>query len=391
MEPSIEQIRCFRLRAHHLDAWYEKEDIPDLAGACGMQNSPPGAWETALYNRVPDCSLAEMERLLYEEKSLLQAWSFRGAPIVFPASESGVFLSALIPNSDESWIYTQGIALALEFLQMNFEELFEILKQVMPRLDHHTIVSKSALDQTLAGWMTPLLPVAKRDLWNQPSMYGSPDVQTVGGAVVSFLLRPCAFGGLVVFGVRDGVIPTFTSYKNWLGHTLACDEDASKKLVRKYLHCYGPAAPDTFAGWLGSSGKQARRMWKTISEETEPVSVLGKKSYILSEDRECLFAPVSFGRELILLGGHDPFLDQRDRLILQPDKSLHREIWKMVTNPGAILYRGEIIGVWTAKKKAKGLEIKISLWTDFPEKKKLQTLAEEYANFRRLELLKVEI
>ena len=50
--------------------------------------------------------------------------------------------------------------------------------------------------------MLPVLPAEKRDLWNQPSMYGSPDKQTVGGAVVSFLLRPCAFMGLVVFGRR---------------------------------------------------------------------------------------------------------------------------------------------------------------------------------------------
>lgn len=388
-EPTLEQIRSFRLHSHHLDA-PQKSDIGALAGACGMQNSPPGSWETALHNRAADCSLAEMERLLYKEKYLIQAWSLRGAPVVFPSQESSTFLSALIPEPGEPWIYTRGITLALDFLKMEFDELLEILKQVMPQLDHHTIVSKSALDQTIAGWMAPFLPADKRDLWNQPSMYGSPDVQTVGGAVVSFLLRPCAFNGLVVFGERNGISPSFTSWKNWTGHALEVSQEASSQLVRKYLHCYGPASVDTFVSWLGCSGKQGRRMWKTVSEEMEPVSMSGKKAFILSEDRARLFSPVSFERELILLGSHDPYLDQRDRLILQPDKAFHKEIWKTVTNPGAILYRGEVIGVWTGKKKNKGLEVNMTLWSNSPEIKKLKELAEEYADFRRLELIKFE-
>jgi hypothetical protein len=55
---SIKQIRSFRLCSHHLVTKYRKSDIEELVGACGMQNTPPGAWETTLYNRVLDCSLS---------------------------------------------------------------------------------------------------------------------------------------------------------------------------------------------------------------------------------------------------------------------------------------------------------------------------------------------
>ena len=389
-EPSIEQIRIFRLRSHHLDAVYPKSEADRLAGACGMQNTPPGAWETALFNRVPDCTLSDMEHLLYEQKTLLQAWSYRGTPVVFPVSESSTFLSALIPDEPEPWIYTQGIALALDFLQMDFDSLLEILKQVIPQLDDHVIVSKSALDQTLAGWMTPLIPVQKRELWNQPSMYGNPDQQTVGGAVVSFLLRPCAYLGLVVFGERYGISPTFTSYKTWMGHELRADHhEAASTLVRKYLHCYGPATPDMFVTWLGCSRKQGRRMWELAAQDMEPVSVLGKRAFILSADRDQFGLPGELSRELLLLGGHDPFLDQRDWFILQPDKSLHKQIWKLVTNPGAIVCRGEIIGVWTGKKSGnRGLEFKMTLWAERGRaiRQELEQLAVEYAAFRGKEL-----
>ncbi|MDO4275464.1 MAG: winged helix DNA-binding domain-containing protein [Eubacteriales bacterium] len=388
---SVEQIRNFRLYSHHLDKEYQKSDVVSLVGACGMQNSPPGAWETALYNRIPQCGLSEMEDMLHKDKLLLQAWSFRGAPVVFPVCESDAFLSSLIPEGNEPWIYTKGIGLGLEVLQMTLDELLCTLKQVMPRLDDTVIVSKTTLDQTLAQWMLPLLPGEKQELWNQPSMYGNPDKQTVGGAVVSFLLRPCAFNGLVVFGEREGISPSFTSYKGWTGNTLSLEEESGKKIVRKFLHCYGPATVDSFVSWLGCSGQQGRRMWKSISEETEPVTVFGKKAFILSEDRERLFSPESCRRDLVLLGGHDPYLDQRDRCILQPDKSLHKQIWRLVTNPGAVVYRGEVIGIWTSKKKGRGMEISMTLWKDIYEEKKLLNLAERYADFRQERIISVEI
>ena len=62
MDIEIRNILAFRLHAHHLDREYGEKDAVSAAGACGLQNSPPGAWETSLHNRVPGMSRAEMER-----------------------------------------------------------------------------------------------------------------------------------------------------------------------------------------------------------------------------------------------------------------------------------------------------------------------------------------
>ncbi|MGI5839501.1 MAG: winged helix DNA-binding domain-containing protein [bacterium] len=389
---NVRDIRLFRLHAHHLSGRHKKEGIPQIVGACGMQNTPPGTWETALFNRVFDCRLPEINALLWAQKSLLQAWSFRGAPVVFPVEESNIFLSALIPGAGEEWIYTNGISAALNCLQMPLHDLLGKLKQVICGLDDRTIVSKSALDQTLADWLLPLLPADKKSTWNAPSIYGRPDIQTVGGAVVSFPLRPCSFLGLVVFGKRSGNSPTFTSYKGWLGRPLEPDQAAAKKLVRKYLHCYGPAASQGFMAWLGCSKKQALRLWTSVSDEMEPVILFGKEAFILSEDKELLCSPPYPQRELLLLGGHDPYLDQRDRHILLSNKQLHKQVWKTTTNPGAILRHGEIIGIWRSKKKGKGMEIKMTLWEDTHDmKRELHTLAEEYSAFRQQKLVGVEL
>ena len=135
-------------------------------------------------------------------------------------------------------------------------------------------------------------------------------------------------------------------------------------------------------------------MWELAAQDMEPVSVLGKRAFILSADRDQFGLFGELSRELLLLGGHDPFLDQRDRLILQPDKSLHKQIWKLVTNPGAIVCRGEIIGVWTGKKSGnRGLDFKMTLWAERGRAMRweLERLAVEYAAFRGKELAGIAV
>lgn len=385
-EPSIEQIRAFQLHAHHLDAFYDKSKLIEIAGACGLQNTPPGAWENALYHRVANLSVLEMQEILYEKKELVQAWSIRGLPMVFPVSESDVFLSALCPEDEEPWIYTKGIELALDALDMELEALLALLEKAINRLEDHVISTKSALDQCLAEWMLPDIPKEKQKIWNQPSMYGNDKVQTVGGAVVSFLLRPCAMQGRVVFARRCGSHPSFTTYRSWLMKEMQVREEAQKELVRKFLHCYGPAVLKSFQTWMGCSRKQAERLWNLIKDEIEPVMVMGRKSFILRKDMDQLFVPACFSRELVLLHGHDPYLDQRNRSLLQIEKSLHPQIWRMVANPGAVVFRGEIIGIWTCRKQGESMCVKVTLWKHQEVKNRIQTQVEAYAEFRHFTL-----
>lgn len=261
MELSARQIRAHRLRAHHLDQKYPFGELLAVAGTCGLQNSPPGAWETAAFCRLKNCTLPQLHQALYQKKELLQAWSIRGVPLIFPTADSDVFLSALIAQEgEEAWIYTKGIGLALDHLGMSFSELLPLVEEAAKYLEHHTIRSKEELDRVLAQLVAEQLPAQKQSLWNAPSMYGAPDRQTVGGAAVSFLLRPCSFKWLVVFGEREGISPTFTSPLRWLGHMLAPSAQGAE-LARRFLHAYGPATPRAFADWLGSTPAQAKRLW----------------------------------------------------------------------------------------------------------------------------------
>lgn len=390
MSITANQVLQFRLRAHHLDRKRPLSHLEDVAGACGLQNSPPGAWETALFFRLEGCTRAHLESALYQEKRLLQAWSYRGAPVVFPATQSAVFLSALAAHEGEApWIYTRGISLALDALQLNFETLLAHTVQAAALLDNRAIVRKEALDRALAQAIEPDLPASRLAAWRAPSMYDTKGGgQTVGEAAVSFLLRPCSFLGRVVFGERQGACPTFTSYRNWLGRELTDIPDASQALARKFLHCYGPTTPGALETWLGCSPRQAKRIWHSVEDEIEPVLLNDKRRYILAQDQAALAVPADDAGTIRLLGPHDPYLDARDRELLLPDAAQRKRIWKTVGNPGVILKDGKIAGQWTAKSQSHQMSATYSLFEPCSTAQiaAIQQEIEAYASFRGLQL-----
>ena len=387
---TAEMARSHRLRAHHLAAPLPPGAYCEAAAACGLQNSPPGAFETALFARVQGASPAGIRRALYEEKSLLQAWSLRGAPAVFPTRDSDVFLCALQgAHSEQPWVYTRGIGLALGRLSMTVQQLWPLVRGAAQQcLGRQAIVGKPALDAAVAALVLPQLPVEKQPVWNSPSPYGRPDVQTLGGAVASFLLRPCAFERLVVFGRRQGALPVFTSPEAWLGAPLPPPRpDAALRLARRFVHCYGPTTPAAFQSWLGASPAQARRMWAAVAPETRPVSLAGRTAYVLAQDMPGLLAAAPAQPQLLLLGPHDPYLDvhgPREKALLLPDAARHKAVWQTVSNPGVLLQAGAVAGVWRQSAQGKGLALRFTLFAPLSSagRAQVQALAQRYAAFR---------
>lgn len=386
---TADQVRWYRLKVHHLDRLYPESQLLSAAGACGLQNSPPGAWENALFARLQGVTLPLLRSALEQEKTLLQAWSYRGGPVVFPSEESAVFLQALAARpGEEPWIYTRGVALALDFLGMQWEEALALVQQATEYLDTHTVQSKEELDRVLAAWAAILLPPALQERWNAPSLYGRPDRQSVGGAVVSFALRPCSFLGQVVFGARQGIHPTFTSYTRWLGHPPAYDPQAEAGLVRKFLHAYGPASQADLAAWLGSSPQQTGRLWQTVKAELVAVEKAGKTAYLLAADLPALTEARPPEEPLVLLGAHDPYLDARDRSLLLADKPLQRQVWRTVANPNVILWNGQVAGIWKTRIAQNRLAVTLVPFMSLPDwvQGKLGQRVEAYAQFRNLVL-----
>ncbi|MFT8337418.1 winged helix DNA-binding domain-containing protein [Schleiferilactobacillus harbinensis] len=380
---SDEQYRQFRVRTHHLAQRLPAQQLLTAAGTIGFQNSPPGAWEQAVFNRIADITAAELRAMLEEQKSLLQAWSFRGAPAVFPTQDAAVFLNALVAEKNEDpWIYTAGLVPSLPQLGIDYTTLLTVVGQATKAvLADKTITGKGQLDAAIADAVAADLPAAKQAAWQQPSPYGAK--QTLGEAAVSFMLRPASFQGLVVFGKRSGQSPSFTSPQHW-GVDWPQESGALRELAWRYVHAYGPTNRQEFTKWLGCSTAQGQRLWALIAGEVTAVDAGSVLTTDLSEFQKTV---VPAGT-LRLLGPHDPYLDANGRDLLLPDKKLQRKVWRTVGNPGAVLLDGQIVGVWRQRKQGKQLSMTVDSFRPLTGelKQKITEQAEMYAVFLKMAL-----
>lgn len=228
---------------------------------------------------------------------------------------------------------------------------------------------------------------AQQRLWRMPSLYDPKGIQTMGEAAVSFLLRPCALCGKVVFSQRRENIPSFTSFIARTGHPLLARPSAQRELMRRFLHAYAPAAFNGFCDWLGCGKSQGRRLWKQIEPELEAVQVLGKTRYVLKEDLP-LFMQAIEPEDIRILAAHDPYLDARDHEILA-QREHFRLIWRTVANPGVILQGGRIIGIWRSRQQGKRtlLQARPFVKLNGDQEQQLQQRVSQWADFQQKEVI----
>ena len=78
------KIVRFRLQGQHLSHRLPPGELLQAAGACGVQNTPPSAAALSLHARLSGLTRDAVDQALEEGKTLLQTWSLRGAPTIFP-------------------------------------------------------------------------------------------------------------------------------------------------------------------------------------------------------------------------------------------------------------------------------------------------------------------
>ncbi len=342
-----------RLAAHNLTSRLPPGSLSEAAGACGVQNTPHGSAELSILARVEDLRPGEVARAL-DDRVLVQAWSLRASPHVFPAGEYRTYTAGLMPWDEDSMRpFITGASEHLARVGLTAGRLIELMTPVIGEvLDGRGLV-KDELGKEVADRLVSTLPPEPRSLWNEPDRFGR-----FGETLVRYGLYLAALNGSVCHGPLAGTSYLLVRPDQWLPEIPPLDRTAAREsIVRRYLHCYGPSTPKDMAAWAGVSKEQASSMWSLIVDEMTEVSE--GRGWLLQADLDMLDRPPAH-EGTRLLPPHDPYLQMRDRNLLVPDRRLNRQIWKMVGNPGAVLHRGEIIGTWRPRKKGRSLNIEIT-------------------------------
>lgn len=344
----------------------------------------------ALHARMRNLTRERVDNAVAEDKSLLQTWCMRGSPFYFPVADAPVFTTGVLPPTQEGRLHLiPGVEPTLDKLGMSLTEAVELIRAEMRDVLSGRQLAINELGEELAQPIARELPTSRRAVWEEEGPYAKG--QPIGAAVVHFCLRILTLQGLICFAPRVGNKAPFVLVDEWLGGPIPdVDPDAARaELLRRYLHCYGPSTPRNFAAWLGIRANDADSWWSLVQDELTQVD-FGGKSWIRTADVDALRSPPK-PKGVRMLPPRDPYTQLRDRETIV-EKKYHREVWKMVGEPGAVLAHGKIAGIWRPDKSGKKLTIKVKTFDALAtrDKNAVQDEAEQIAPLRGASSVRVE-
>ena len=363
MEVDGARVLAFRLAGHGLA---DPGGDPRAAlGGWAVQDSPPGAAETALLARAGALEPGWLDRALHADRSAVALYNARTATAVLPAGDAAAYGTALIPHDDRGLKAIVGPALPgraegfAEPVALAVDAVSDALDGVtLSRDDLH-----EALRRRLPADLLPWCPGceshhARRNLLVMASLHG----------------RLCLAG-------RAGRQPAFARTDQWIGWDAPPREAARAELARRYLASYGPSTPGQLAQWAGLAPQHARALWALVAGELAEVAVDGAdRAWLLERDLPRLADPPP-ARGVRLVGPGDPLLLGRDRERLLGDPALRKRLWKALPTTGLVLADGKPVALWSARKQGRRLAVTVDAFAPAP-REAIAAAAERLAPLR---------
>lgn len=378
---SRDDVIAFRLRSQRLSRRVHEDGLVDAAGACGIQDSPPGSALLALHARVRNVTKARVDDAI-REGSLVQSWCMRGAPFLFPIDDFPVFTAGVLPPTPDAMrLFIRGVGPAVDRLGLSLTEMVELVRSEIDDVLSGRRLAIDELGVELAARIAGRLSAGQRETWDREGPYAAG--QALGESVVHFCMRILTVQGVVCFAAREGNKAPFVLVEEWLRMPVPdLDPQAARaELLRRYLRCYGPSTRADFAAWLGVRACDTESWWGLIEDEMTQVD-FAREAWILTDDLDALTSS-SMPKGVRLLPPRDPYTQLRDRETVV-DKRYHRDVWKSAGAPGTVLADGKIIGVWRPRQRGRTLTVTMVTFRPLrnQDKRLLRAEAERLAPLR---------
>jgi len=348
LEVDRAQVLAFRLSRHHLVHRLPAGSLPEAAAAAGIQETPGRTAAVALHARVAGVTPAGLDRALRQDRSLLAAWAMRGAPYLVPTPDAGVFTTGAQPVGEES-------------LRVFFGGWTASLAPVGVPLGELVTRAAAAAYQVLDGRQLPVDDLRHGIADRLPEIRGLTRPSGAHADLPEPLFRAAGqSGGVCIADTRRMTDALVARTDQWLGRSPPEPDAAAVRaeLLRRYLRCYGPSSPQAFAEWTLRGLADVREVVAALGPELVEVRADGSVGMLLGADLEALESPPEPSGAR-LLPAHDPYLQQRDRERLLPDREQRRRLWRPVGAPGLVLLDGQAAGTWTSRRAGRTLRVTV--------------------------------
>src|SRR5437867_9776940 len=96
------QVSSLRQHRHHLDLRASRSRLASVVGdVCGVQAQVTAMARIALWARLRQLTVDDIEQALVQKRTIVKTWSMRGALHLLPSNELLLYLRGLMPRSEE--------------------------------------------------------------------------------------------------------------------------------------------------------------------------------------------------------------------------------------------------------------------------------------------------
>ncbi len=336
------RLNSWRMRRQFLDRPFPSKNLLDLIRSVGWIYSPGCSTPyLALWARTAGFKAEDLNRLVFEERKLVQLETLRGCTMLVPREQASV---------------------ALRIRTRTFTELSKQTRQQMPITDADMERLKSAILKTLqtgpktsenlhhavpAGLVREFGPELKR-IGLTGSLSLAINLLREEGKVLKQQAKKRLDSTEYAFVLTSSIVPEADPFNLRM-------EPACAQLAALYFKAESPARVRDFAWWAGINVTDAIRGVSELKPKLVPISVEGTKDeFLISEaelDEFFAFTPEESGVNFIPY--RDTYLKgQRevvDRFVpyQHADKPFSRWKGKLINDPLAtVVENGRVVGVW---------------------------------------------
>jgi hypothetical protein len=338
----VDERRRRLLRRHHLAPADRAQDVTTAAAdLVGLHATDPVTVYLSAAARVEGAKVADVERALYEERTVLRMLGMRRTLFVVPVDLAPVVHAAC----------TRAIAVNERRRLVQLVQQGGVAQDAarwVEEANEATIRALAARGEALAGELSADVPAlrAKVRLAEGKSYASDSNLTT-------FVLSRLAAEGRIVRGRPRGTWISsqhrWAPTESWLpgGLPELPTEEARVELVRRWLAAYGPATVADIKWWTGWTLRDTRAALTGVA--TAEVDLDGAPGIVLADDLEAE-APVEPGALLL------PALDSSVMGWSERDWYLgaHREIiFDRNGNAGpTVWWGGRVVGGWALRPDA---------------------------------------
>jgi winged helix DNA-binding protein len=346
VEVGWDEIRARRLARSSLSGRASGDRLVEVVGAvCGVHAQVQAAAELQLAARLDGIEQGEVRAAVWEQRSLVKAWTIRGTLHLHPAEDLSLWhaaRSAVAGPADRGLPAWRDPAGAVH-PELDAAEVEAVRAAVWEVLDGRCLLREELMEEV---------------------------VRRVGDGPRERLRSGFAFFlGDLCQGPPQGSRITLARPDQWIDGWRRIDDEAEalREVCRRFLRTYGPARPSDFSAWFSSASfkaAEARVLFDELAGDLEEIDVEGRRCFVLAGDRS-FPAPTT---EVRLLPEYDVYVmgsRERDQLVPPPVRELiaahGRGRYEGPAGVRLVIVDGIAAGLWERRKRGRRLELQVRL------------------------------